>query len=119
MKLSDNGYYPSLIRQGSRRDFVGAWFLRVLGPVLVAAVLWVSSLIYGAVMYLVRTLPPMQVKVDQLVVDVAELKLAQAAAKQELKTAADQAKQDLKDAEQRVKHEFSEQLKKSKLKIAN
>lgn len=91
-----------------------------MNTLVAAAVLWVCGLIYSAVTYLVRTLPPMQLKVDQLVTDVAELKLAQSAAKQELKTAADQAKQDLKDAEQRVKHEFTEQLKKqSRVKFAN
>lgn len=120
MKDTGNGYYPFTIRQGSQKDFVGAWVMRVLGTVLAAAIIWICSLILSGVMYLVHTLPPMQVKVDKLVTDVSELKIAQTAAKQELKTAAETAKQDLKDAEQRVKNEFTEQLKKqSKTKIAN
>lgn len=110
MKISDNGYYPSLIRQGSHRDFVGAWFMRILGTVLAAAIIWICSLILSGVMYLVNTLPPMQVKVDKLVTDVHELKIAQADAKKELQTAAEKAQQDLKDAEQRVTNAFKRQL---------
>lgn len=119
MNPTGNGYYPSFrIRQGSRRDFVGAWIMRVLGTVLAAAIIWICSIILSGVMYLVHTLPPMQVKVDKLVTDVSELKVAQATAKQDLKTAAEVARQELLDAEKRVKHELSrevaEQLKKAK-----
>lgn len=107
----NNSYYPSFkIRQGSRRDFVGAWCMRILATVLAAAIIWICSLILSGVMYLVNTLPPMQVKVDRLVTDVAELKVAQAAAKEEIKTAAEVARQELESAEMRVKNEFKRQL---------
>lgn len=120
MKDTGNGYYPFTIRQGSQKDFVGAWVMRVLGTVLAAAIIWICSLILSGVMYLVHTLPPMQVKVDKLVTDVSELKVAQAAAKKDLETAAQVARQELIDAEKRVKNEFTEQLKKqSKVKYVN
>lgn len=71
-------------------------------------------------MYLVHTLPPMQVKVNKLVTDVSDLKLAQADAKKDLQTAAEKARLELAEAEKRVKLEFTEQLKKqSRNKIAN
>lgn len=96
------------------------WFTRVLAVVLAAGILWFCKLILAGVMYLVNTLPPMQKQVNQLVLDVADLKIAQASAKQEIKVAADTAKQDLADAEQRVKREFTEQLKKqSRVKYVN
>lgn len=115
-----NGYYPSFkIRQGSKRDFVGAWFLRILGPVLAAAIIWLCSLILSAVMYLVNTLPPMQKDVSDLKRDVADLKVAQAASKQEIQLAAEKARQELMDAEKRVKADITEQLKKAKMRIAN
>lgn len=121
MNPTGDGYYPSFrIRQGSKRDFVGAWIMRLMVPVWGAAIIWMCKMILAGVMYLVNTLPPMQIKVDKLVTDVADLKLAQAAAKKDLETAAQVAKQELIEAEKRVKHEFTEQLKKqSKTKIAN
>lgn len=84
--------------------------MRLMNTLVAAAVLWVCGLIYSAVTYLVRTLPPMQLKVDQLVTDVAELKLAQSAAKEEIKTAAEVARKELEAAEMRVKNEFKRQL---------
>lgn len=112
----NNGYYPFPIRQGSSKDFIGAWIMRILGTVLAAAIIWLCGLILSAVMYLVNTLPPMQRDVSELKRDVSELKIAQAASKQEIQTAAGLAKQELIDAERRVKNEFTkllnEQLKK-------
>lgn len=110
--MNGNGYYPFTIRQGSRKDFVGAWIMRVLGTVLAAAIIWLCGLILSAVMYLVNTLPPMQRDVSELKRDVSDLKIAQAASKQELQAAAEKARQELMEAEKRVKVEFTEQLKK-------
>lgn len=90
------------------------WFTRVLAVVLAAGILWFCKLILAGVMYLVNTLPPMQKQVNQLVLDVADLKVAQAAAKVEIKVAADTAKQELAAAEQRVKNDFADQLKKER-----
>jgi hypothetical protein len=86
--------------QGSKKDFVGAWIMRLLGTLLGAAILWTCKLIFAAVMYLVNTLPPMQADVNSLKTDVKSLKENAA------------TKQELVDAEKRVKTEFSEQLKK-------
>lgn len=110
--MNGNGYYPFPIRQGSKRDFVGAWIMRIIGTVL-------SGLILSAVLYLVNTLPPMQAKVDKLVTDVASLTVAQAASKQEIQIAAEKARQELIEAEKRVKADFTDQLKKAKMRIAN
>lgn len=108
----NNGYYPFPIRQGSKKDFIGAWIMRILGTVLAAAIIWLCGLILSAVMYLVNTLPPMQRDVSELKRDVSDLKMAQASAKQELQAAAEKARQELIEAEKRVKLEFTEQLKK-------
>lgn len=118
--MNGNSYYPFPFRQGSRKDFVGAWIMRVLGTVLAAAIIWLCGLILSAVMYLVNTLPPMQRDVSDLKRDVSDLKIAQAASKQEIRTAAEQARQELIEAEKRVKLEFAEQLKKqSKYRVVN
>lgn len=89
--------------------------MRVLGTVLAAAIIWLCGLILSAVMYLVNTLPPMQRDVSKLKEDVSELRIAQAASKQEIQTAAMQARQELIDAEKRVKAEFTEQLKRGRI----
>lgn len=89
--------------------------MRILGTVLAAAIIWICSLILSAVMYLVNTLPPMQVKVDKLVTDVANLTTAQAAAKEDLKIAAETARKELIEAERRVKLDFQEQIRKGRI----
>lgn len=90
------------------------WLMRVISIVLAAGMLWMAKLILAGVMYLVNTLPPMQAKVNQLVTEVADLKIGQAAAKQEIKVAAETAKQELAAAEERVTNNFAEQLKKER-----
>jgi hypothetical protein len=87
--------------QGTRKDFIGAWFMRLMQMIVGAGVLWMCKLIYGAVMYLVTTLPPMQVDVNSLKNDVRDLKEHAA------------TKSELVEAEKRVKQEITEQLKNS------
>lgn len=104
-----NGYYPFPIRQGSKRDFVGAWFMRLLLALLTAGILYTSKLILAGVMYLVNTLPPMQVNVNELKVDVAALKTDVANLKRAAVT-----KQEL----EAVKNELTEQLKQRSKRVA-
>lgn len=84
--------------QGTKKDFVGAWIMRLTGTLLGAAILWVCKMILAGVMYLVNTLPPMQADVNQLKQDVKSLK----------DTAATKA--ELTSAESRVMNEFRKQL---------
>lgn len=109
--------------QGTKKDFVGAWIMRLfqaaLATITAAAVIWFGKLILASVLYLVNTLPPMQADVKDLKRDVHELKQAQVTVKEELKAAAAKAEKDLSAAEERVKNEFSrqleEQIRKNKL----
>lgn len=114
--MNPNGYYPFQIRQGSKLDFLGAWLMRLVATLMAAAILWFCKLILAGVIYLMNTLPPMQADVGTLKRDVADLKVAQIAAKQEIKTAADTARQELIDAEKRVKLEFRKEFEKQKTK---
>lgn len=87
--------------QGSKKDFVGAWFARLLQMLLGVGVLWLCKLIYVAVMYLVTTFPPMQADVTKLKKDVEVLKESVA------------TKAELAEVELRVKKEISEKIKNS------
>lgn len=99
---------PMIVKfQGTRKDFIGAWIMRLLLTLVAAAILWISKLILAAVMYLVNTLPPMQADVNTLKIDVQKLKEAAV------------TKRELADATSQVKQELIDQLKKQKMRIAS
>lgn len=91
--------------QGTRKDFVGAWFMRLLQTLVGAGILWMCKLIYIGVMYIVNTLPPMQVTVKKMEQRLGSLEDNSA----EYVTKKD-FKRDLSEAELRVRNDFTKQL---------
>lgn len=113
MKETPNGYYPFPFRQGSKKDFAGAWLVRIVVVGLLAELAWSSHKTAddardgkNGVIEIRATLPAMQRSIHAL-----EAQGKTFATKEELKA-------ELQAESTRVKNELSrevaEQLKKAK-----
>lgn len=101
MKPSGNGYYPFPFRQGSTKDFAGAWLVRIVVVVLLGELAWSSHKTAddardgkNGVIEIKATLPAMQRSISAL--------------EEQGKTFA--TKEQLEAAEMRVKNEFRRQI---------
>lgn len=105
--MSNNGM---VIRQGSKWDFRGAWFARMIQTLLGAGLLWMCKLIYGGVMYLVVTVPPLQASMNKMNERLGQLETnsAEYVKKTELK-------RDLSEVKNEFTKEMDDQIKKAKL----
>lgn len=106
---------------GSKKDFIGAWFMRLLLVLVSGAIFWTCKLILAGVMYLVNTIPVMQTSlnalpamkqaVDQLQIDVQSIK-KNAVTETQMNDA-------IGAAEQRVSEKFTKELKRQTRPVAN
>lgn len=113
MNPTGNGYYPFPFRQGSKRDFAGAWLVRIVVVGLLAELAWSSHKTAddardgkNGVIEIKATLPAMQRSITALE-DQGKTFATKAELKAELQAESTRVKNELAK-------EVAEQLKKAK-----